>query len=53
VMSELGRLPAMGDEVPIEGGTLLVQRLDGRRIDRVRFVPEPAPAGTEAEEERR
>ena len=53
VMSELGRLPVMGDEVPIEGGTLLVQRLDGRRIDRVRFVPEAAPAATEAEEERR
>ncbi len=43
VMAELGRLPAVGDEVLIDDGTLVVQRLDGRRIDRVRFVPNPAP----------
>ncbi|MBB5642066.1 hemolysin family protein [Cryobacterium roopkundense] len=40
VMSELGRLPAVGDTVPIDGGTLRVERLDGRRIDRLRFTPE-------------
>ncbi|MBM7831196.1 CBS domain containing-hemolysin-like protein [Agromyces cerinus] len=43
VMAELGRLPAVGDEVLIDEGTLVVQRLDGRRIDRVRFVPNPMP----------
>ncbi|ANJ27629.1 hemolysin family protein [Agromyces aureus] len=43
VISELGRLPVVGDEVRIEGGTLAVQRLDGRRIDRLRFVPDPVP----------
>ncbi|MDQ0574748.1 hemolysin family protein [Agromyces albus] len=44
VMSRLGRLPVAGDEVPIDEGMLIVQRLDGRRIDRLRFVPDPAPA---------
>ncbi|MGH3704036.1 MAG: hemolysin family protein [Agromyces sp.] len=43
VMAELGRLPVVGDEVLIDEGTLAVQRLDGRRIDRVRFVPNPPP----------
>jgi CBS domain containing-hemolysin-like protein len=53
VMAELGRLPVAGDEVPIEEGTLVVQRLDGRRIDRLRFVPKPAPAQPDVEEEAR
>jgi CBS domain containing-hemolysin-like protein len=39
IMSVLERIPAVGDEVPLEDGTLSVQRMDGRRIDRVRFVP--------------
>lgn len=43
VMAELGRLPVVGDEVAIEAGTLRVQRLDGRRIDRIRFEPHPLP----------
>lgn len=45
VMSELGRLPVVGDEVPIDAGTLRVERLDGRRIDRIRFTPHPAEEG--------
>jgi magnesium and cobalt exporter, CNNM family len=43
VMASLGRLPAVGDEVELEEGTLSVQRLDGRRIDRLRFTPAPTP----------
>jgi CBS domain containing-hemolysin-like protein len=39
VMSELGRLPAVGDVVALPDGVLRVERLDGRRIDRLRFVP--------------
>lgn len=39
VMSELGRIPVVGDEVAVEGGLLRVERLDGRRIDRLRFTP--------------
>jgi CBS domain containing-hemolysin-like protein len=41
VMSELGRLPVVGDVVESEAGTFRVERLDGRRIDRVRFTPTP------------
>jgi len=41
IMSALGRVPLVGDTVPVEGGTLRVVRLDGRRIDRVRFTPTP------------
>lgn len=48
VMSELGRLPAVGDAVTIEAGTLKVERLDGRRIDRLRFTPAPEPESDDA-----
>ena len=43
VVSELGRLPRVGDSVRIEQGVLEVLRLDGRRIDRLRFRPDPSP----------
>ncbi|MBW4031900.1 MAG: HlyC/CorC family transporter [Acidobacteria bacterium] len=39
LMSELGRLAAVGDTVIIPAGTFRVERMDGRRIDRVRFTP--------------
>jgi CBS domain containing-hemolysin-like protein len=39
VMSKLGRIAAVGDTVPVEGGTLSVTRMDGRRIDRICFRP--------------
>jgi len=43
VMSELGRLPVVGDVVILDAGTLRVERLDGRRIDRLKFTPAPQP----------
>ena len=39
LMAELGRLPEVGDTVEITVGTFRIERLDGRRIDRVRFTP--------------
>lgn len=39
IMSELGRLPVVGDVVQVEAGIFRVERLDGRRIDRLRFTP--------------
>ena len=42
MMSELGRIPSVGDQVEIEDGVLRVERMDGRRVDRVRFTPTPA-----------
>lgn len=40
VMARLGRLPETGDTVEVDGGRLEVVRMEGRRIDRLRFVPE-------------
>lgn len=40
VMSELGRIPEVGDEVPLGAGRLIVARMDGRRVDRLRYEPE-------------
>jgi CBS domain containing-hemolysin-like protein len=48
LMSELGRLPAVGDTVEIDAGVFRVERLDGRRVDRVRFTPYPQPAEPES-----
>lgn len=44
VMSQLGRIAAVGDAVPVEGGTLSVTRMEGRRIDRICFHPAPPEA---------
>ncbi|PYI68655.1 hypothetical protein CVV68_04935 [Arthrobacter livingstonensis] len=43
MMAELGRLAVAGDTVPVEGGTLVVDRLERHRIDRICFIPAPAP----------
>jgi CBS domain containing-hemolysin-like protein len=40
VMSRLGRVPTVGDEVTVEGGRLRVLRMDGRRVDRLRYQPD-------------
>ncbi|CAN5615160.1 hemolysin family protein [soil metagenome] len=39
LMSELGRLPKVGDTVQLPTGVFRIERLDGRRIDRVRYTP--------------
>jgi len=44
LMSELGRLPVVGDVVTIETGVFRIERLEGRRIDRVRYTPTPVAA---------
>ncbi len=43
IMSELERIPVVGDAIEVEDGTIEVQRMDGRRVDRVRFTPRPMP----------
>ncbi|MCA4132212.1 hemolysin family protein [Arthrobacter sp. M4] len=47
VMSQLGRIAAVGDVVEAVGGTLSVTRMDGRRIDRICFRPAKAGQSTE------
>ncbi|AYF98735.1 HlyC/CorC family transporter [Protaetiibacter intestinalis] len=49
IMSELGRIPAAGDTVDIDAGTFRVERMDGRRIDRLRFTPRPVETDEGAE----
>jgi len=49
LMSELGRLPVVGDVVEHELGRFRIERLDGRRIDRVRYTPTAEPVTTEGE----
>ncbi|MGZ4661974.1 hemolysin family protein [Pseudarthrobacter sp. NIBRBAC000502770] len=49
VMSKLGRIGAVGDTVPVNGGTLSVTRMDGRRIDRICFHPAGEPAAQDAD----
>lgn len=44
LMSELGRLPGVGDTVESADGVFRIERLDGRRIDRVRYTPRPVEA---------
>ena len=50
LMSELGKLPAVGDTVTVNGGVFRVERMDGRRIDRVRYTPRLEPTGGERNE---
>jgi CBS domain containing-hemolysin-like protein len=45
IMAELGRLAEVGDRVEVEAGVFRVERMDGRRIDRVRFTPTPPVTG--------
>jgi len=48
LMSALAKIPVVGDQVVIDGGVLRVDRMDGRRVDRVRFTPDQLPkAGDE------
>ncbi len=41
VMSELGRVPSVGDEAAVPGWLLRVTAMDGRRVERLRFIPVP------------
>jgi putative hemolysin len=43
VLAELGRLPVVGDTVTVEGRTLTVLELDGRRIARISVSAAPQP----------
>ena len=47
VLAELGRLPEVGDTIEVEGRTITVQELDGRRIARLLVGPPPEPAPEE------
>ena len=44
LMATVGRIPERGDSVPLPGWTMRVQRMEGRRVARVRLIPTPPPA---------
>ncbi|MGM7670101.1 hemolysin family protein [Microbacterium sp. A93] len=50
IMARLGRVAEPGDLLEVDGGTLVVERMDGRRVDRVKF--EPARTVGESQDER-
>ena len=56
VMASLGRVPCQGDELTdVEGWLIRVEAMDGRRVDRLRFVrvepaEEPEDGGDEGDE---
>ncbi|MBG6083661.1 hemolysin family protein [Zhihengliuella flava] len=39
MMAELGRIPDVGDCVDLERGQLVVVRMEGRRVERLRYIP--------------
>jgi CBS domain containing-hemolysin-like protein len=42
VLTRLEHMPELGDEVDVPSGTLRVERMDGPRIARIRFIPNAA-----------
>jgi CBS domain containing-hemolysin-like protein len=52
LMAELGRVPAVGDEVVVDGWTARVVDMDGHRVDRLRLVPAPRPTADVPEDPR-
>jgi CBS domain containing-hemolysin-like protein len=55
VMSELGRVPEVGDLVEVDGWRVVVIDVEGRRVDRLRFTPlerrGPGATGSRDEDE--
>lgn len=48
VMAVVGRIPDVGDEVEVPGWSVRVTRMDRRRVDRVRLVPQAVPEPDDA-----
>lgn len=42
MMDRLGRVPETGDVLPIDGGTFKIEKMEQRRVDRIRYTPHPA-----------
>ncbi len=45
LISKLGTVPEVGESYTVNGGEFRVERLDGRRIDRIRYTPKSPEAG--------
>lgn len=42
-MLRLGRIPSVGDEVRLDDARLVVERMHGRRVERLRLIPDYLP----------
>ncbi len=49
ILEQLGRMAEVGDTVDISSGEFRVERIEGRRIDRVRFTPRTIDSEEESE----
>src|SRR5690606_2397034 len=49
MMGVLERVPSQGDEVTLDSGVLEVIRMDGRRVDRIRYTPTPVDVASDEE----
>ncbi|PYI38228.1 hypothetical protein CVS30_11805 [Arthrobacter psychrolactophilus] len=48
VTDQLDRMPELGDEVDVEGGTLRVERVVGTHVERLKFTPADMPEETKS-----
>lgn len=48
VMFRLGRIPAAGDTVDVDDAQLRVEKMDGRRVERIRVSIAESEAGEDA-----
>ena len=47
VMTALGRIPVVGDEIEVPGVRLRIEQMAGRRVERVRATPTDRSSATE------
>ena len=52
VSDQLDRIPELGDEVPINGGLLRVERVAGTHVERLRFTPEASAEAPQSAHDR-
>jgi len=52
VTDQLDRIPELGDEVEIDGGTLRVERVLGTHVERIRFTPDASQEAPQSAHDR-
>ena len=52
VTDQLDRIPELGDEVQIDGGTLRVERVLGTHVERIRFTPDDSQEAPKSDHDR-
>lgn len=52
VTDELDRIPELGDEVTLNGGTLRVERVVGTHVERLRFTPDESQEAPRSDHDR-